>query len=72
MNSLANPIRATRVSKWRLDVETRYPPMLVMIETSVLAIPTRLRPALTLRALMESLRDETDRIRLRIQSEPRV
>jgi len=60
------------VSKWQLDVETRYPPMLVMIETSELAIPTRLRPALTLRALMESLRDETDRIRLRIHSEPRV
>ncbi|MFN7628423.1 MAG: hypothetical protein ACK5PZ_16470, partial [Pirellula sp.] len=28
-----------------------------MIETSELAIPTRLRPALTLRALMESLRN---------------
>ena len=34
--------------------------MLVMIETFALAIPTRLRPALTLRALMESLRDETN------------
>ena len=57
MNSLANPIRATRVSKWQLDVETRYPPMLVMIETSGLAIATRLRPALTLRALKEPFRD---------------
>jgi hypothetical protein len=26
-------IRATRVSKWRLDVGTCSPPMLVMIET---------------------------------------
>ncbi|MFN7735248.1 MAG: hypothetical protein ACK5O8_03960, partial [Pirellula sp.] len=51
---------------------SRYPPMLVMINTSALAIPTRLRPALTLRALMVSLRDGAESIRLRIQSEPRV
>jgi hypothetical protein len=30
---IANRIRATRVSKWRLDVGTCSPPMLVMIET---------------------------------------
>ena len=27
----AKGIRATRVSKWRLDVGTRYPPLLAMI-----------------------------------------
>jgi len=45
-------IGATRVSKWRLDVGTRHPPTLVMIETMQRAIPMRLHPALTLRARM--------------------
>ena len=27
-----HPIRATRVSKWQLDAETRYPPPLVKIK----------------------------------------
>jgi hypothetical protein len=28
------PIRATRVSKWQLDAETRHPPPLVTIKTT--------------------------------------
>ena len=28
-----HPIRATRVSKWQLDAETRHPPPLVTVKT---------------------------------------
>ena len=53
IHRIAHPIRATRVSKWQLDVGTRIPPMLVTIDALELAIPAILNAALALRAPMD-------------------